>query len=162
MILRTRRALSSAASPVSPLPALLLMTVRSLAPCAIKASISAAGWPATPKPPIMTVAPSRTSAIAASTVATVLSTMRDGYHGGPEEETRVGRSSAMRCDNRPQLLDVSDGVYDHALQHAHPGRDRRRGTGGAVALASAAPARDRLDRPRAAQPPGDRVHHPRR
>ena len=37
MILRTRLALSSAASPVSPLPALLLTMVRSRAPCAISA-----------------------------------------------------------------------------------------------------------------------------
>jgi hypothetical protein len=40
MILRTRPAFSSAASPVSPLPALLLTLVRSRAPCSISASIS--------------------------------------------------------------------------------------------------------------------------
>ena len=60
MILRTRPAFSSAARPVSPLPALLLTIVRSRAPCAISASISSFGWPAPPKPPIITVAPSRT------------------------------------------------------------------------------------------------------
>ena len=46
---------SSAASPVSPLPALLLTTVRSVAPCRISASISATGIPARPKPPTSTV-----------------------------------------------------------------------------------------------------------
>jgi hypothetical protein len=40
------------------LPALLLTMVSSRAPWAISASISAAGMPALPKPPIMTVAPS--------------------------------------------------------------------------------------------------------
>ena len=58
MILRTRPALSSAARPVSPLPALLLTTVRSFAPCSIRPSISSLGMPAVPKPPISTVAPS--------------------------------------------------------------------------------------------------------
>jgi hypothetical protein len=43
MILRTRPALRSAASPVSPLPALLLTMVSSFAPCAIRASMSSAG-----------------------------------------------------------------------------------------------------------------------
>ena len=57
-ILRTRFAFSSAARPVSPLPALLLTMVRSRAPCAISASISSDGMPAVPKPPIITVAPS--------------------------------------------------------------------------------------------------------
>ena len=66
MILRTRLAFSSAARPVSPLPALLLTMVRSRAPCAISASISSDGMPAVPKPPIITVAPSCTSATAAS------------------------------------------------------------------------------------------------
>src|SRR5262249_44262768 len=72
-ILRTRFAWMSAASPVSPLPALLLTMVRSLAPCAISASMSAAGIPALPKPWIITVAPSGTSASAASGLATILS-----------------------------------------------------------------------------------------
>jgi hypothetical protein len=52
MILRTRPALSSAARPVSPLPALLLTTVSSRAPCSIRPSMSSLGMPAVPKPPI--------------------------------------------------------------------------------------------------------------
>jgi len=63
---------------VSPLPALLFTIVRSRAPCAISASISAAGIPAAPKPPIMTVAPSWMPATASATEATVLSIMADG------------------------------------------------------------------------------------
>jgi len=73
MILRTRRALSNAASPVSPLPALLLTMVRSRAPWAINASISADGMPALPKPPIITVAPSCTPATACSNESKILS-----------------------------------------------------------------------------------------
>ena len=45
MILRTRFFFSSAASPTSPLPALLLTMVRSRAPCTISASISRAALP---------------------------------------------------------------------------------------------------------------------
>src|SRR5262245_11081309 len=71
-ILRTRRAFSSAASPVSPLPALLLTMVRSFAPCAMSASISSAGIPAGPNPPIKIVAPSGTSASASVTDETIL------------------------------------------------------------------------------------------
>src|SRR3990170_2510125 len=65
----------SAASPASALPALLFTTVRSFAPCARSASISCAGMPALPKPPIMIVAPSGTSASASSAVAMNLSIM---------------------------------------------------------------------------------------
>ena len=75
MIFFTRLALSSAASPVSPLPALLLTIVRSLAPRSMRASISSPGMPAVPKPPIITVAPSKTSATAAVGETTVLSIM---------------------------------------------------------------------------------------
>src|SRR5690606_4664327 len=73
MILRTRRALSRAATPSSALPALLFTTVRSRAPCAIRASISSPGTPTPPKPPISTVAPSKMSATAASRLSTVRS-----------------------------------------------------------------------------------------
>src|SRR5437870_4289331 len=73
MILRTRFLLSNAASPTSPLPALLLTMVRSRAPCSISASISCDGIPAVPNPPIITVAPSGMSTTAAAGVATVLS-----------------------------------------------------------------------------------------
>ncbi|CFN64398.1 Uncharacterised protein [Bordetella pertussis] len=82
MILRTRPAPSSAARPVVPLPALLLMMTRSLAPCSSRASISSMGWPAVPKPPIMTVAPSGTSARASAAVATSLEIMGIVGRGG--------------------------------------------------------------------------------
>ena len=67
--LRTRPALINAARPVSWLPALLLTTVSSRAPCAIRAWISSVGMPAPPKPLISTVAPSCTSATAVSGVS---------------------------------------------------------------------------------------------
>ena len=64
MIFLTRLAFNNAAKPVSPLPALLLIKVRFFAPCAINPSINSSGMPAVPKPPIITVAPSGTSATA--------------------------------------------------------------------------------------------------
>ena len=67
--MRTRPFASSAASPVSPLPALLFTTVRSVAPCSIRASISATGIPAMPKPPISTVEPSATPPTASAAVS---------------------------------------------------------------------------------------------
>src|SRR5882672_5261917 len=73
MIFFTRFALSNAASPISPLPALLLTIVRSFAPRAISASMSSEGMPAVPKPPIITVAPSLTSASAAAVEFLILS-----------------------------------------------------------------------------------------
>src|SRR5512134_661366 len=75
MIFFTRRAFSSAARPVSAFPALLLTMVRSRAPRLMSASISSAGMPAPPNPPIMTVAPSWTSATACSIEWTILSIM---------------------------------------------------------------------------------------
>jgi len=58
---------------MSPLPALLLTMVSSRDPRAMRASMSSDGMPAVPNPPIMTVAPSNTSATAASADPTVLS-----------------------------------------------------------------------------------------
>src|SRR2546429_43357 len=49
--------------------------VRSLAPCAISASISSSGTPAPPNPPTRIVEPSLTSASAASTEGAILSIM---------------------------------------------------------------------------------------
>jgi hypothetical protein len=66
MILRTRPSGQQRGEPGSPLPALLLTIVRSRAPCSISASVSSSGRPAVPKPPIITVAPSGTSASASS------------------------------------------------------------------------------------------------
>ena len=77
MIFLTRRALSRAARPVSPLPALLQTTVRFPAPCAMTASTSAAGMPAVPNPPIMMVAPSLMPATAAAGDSTTLLTTDD-------------------------------------------------------------------------------------
>src|SRR5271170_3908632 len=72
MIFFTCRALSSAATPVSPLPALLLTMVSPVTPWAISASMSSEGMPAVPKPPIITVAPAGISATAAAADATTL------------------------------------------------------------------------------------------
>ena len=79
MILRTRRAFSSAASPISPLPALLFTIVKPRAPWPMSASMSAEGMPAVPKPPIMIVAPSGMSATAASSEGTVLSIIEASF-----------------------------------------------------------------------------------
>src|SRR4051794_23504162 len=110
MILRTRPAASSAARPVSPLPALLLTIVNSLAPCAISASISSFGKPAVPKPPIITVAPSGTSRNAASTDEWILSIIvmvswSDlGGAGAARRETRNKRfQQALRIRLRRAL-----------------------------------------------------------
>src|SRR4051794_35050698 len=73
MILRTRRSRSSAATSVSPLPALLVTTVSSRAPCSSSAWVSSTGTPELPKPPMSTVAPSRTPSTAAAGEATRLS-----------------------------------------------------------------------------------------
>jgi hypothetical protein len=73
MIRRTRRSRISAAMSVSPLPALLVTTVRSRAPCSSRACTSSTGTPELPKPPTSTVAPSATSATASASVATRLS-----------------------------------------------------------------------------------------
>src|SRR4051794_26802130 len=73
MILRTRRSRSSAATSVSPLPALLVTTVSSRAPCSSSAWVSSTGTPELPKPPMSTVAPSRTPSTAADGEATRLS-----------------------------------------------------------------------------------------
>ena len=66
--LRTRRAASSAARPVSPLPALLLTTVipRALLDQGIDQFVR---MPAPPNPPMATVAPSAPSATAARAVS---------------------------------------------------------------------------------------------
>jgi hypothetical protein len=54
----TRPCPIKAASPTSPEPVLLLITVRPRAPWSIRAWISSIGAPDPPKPPIITVAPS--------------------------------------------------------------------------------------------------------
>src|SRR5581483_11828695 len=71
-ILRTRPVSRSLASPTWPTPELLATTVKSLAPCSIRPSISAFGWPIEPKPPISTTEPSRMSAIASAMLCTIL------------------------------------------------------------------------------------------
>ena len=73
MILRTRRSRRRAATSVSPLPALLVTTVRSLAPWSSRAWVSSTGMPEFPKPPMSTVAPSRTPSTAAASDGTRLS-----------------------------------------------------------------------------------------
>jgi endonuclease/exonuclease/phosphatase family metal-dependent hydrolase len=77
---------------VSPLPALLLTIVRSRAPCAISASISSFGMPAVPKPPIITVAPSGTSAHLRWQAASVRAEAHIGFRQSRE---LLDRCSAM-------------------------------------------------------------------
>lgn len=72
MILRTWPLLSKAARPWSPLPALLLTTVSSRAPWAIRPSMSSVGLPEVPKPPISTVEPSWTPDNASAMVSVIL------------------------------------------------------------------------------------------
>src|ERR1700733_8784821 len=69
---RRRRRSINRASPTRPTPALLATTVRSAAPCSIKPSINALGWPMLPRPPISTTAPSRIPAIASAKLCTIL------------------------------------------------------------------------------------------
>ena len=74
--LETRPALSSAARPTWPLPQLLLIIVRFVAPWSISAWMSSIGLPASPKPPNMMVAPSKISETASAALATRLSIIR--------------------------------------------------------------------------------------
>jgi hypothetical protein len=76
MILRTRPASISPASPPLPPPALLATTTRSFTPVSISASTRALGWPTAPKPPSSTVMPSRTPFSASAMVGTILLIMR--------------------------------------------------------------------------------------
>src|SRR5581483_7937342 len=71
-ILRTWPFSRSLARPRWPTPELLETTVRSLAPCSIRPSISVFGWPIEPKPPISTTEPSRIPAIASAMLCTIL------------------------------------------------------------------------------------------
>src|SRR5204863_252996 len=93
---------SGSSAPTSPLPALLLTMIRSLAPCAIRASISSSGTPAPPNPPTRIVEPSRTSASAASTEGMILSIM---LVPNPREQRgyRVCRRKAARA---PRIVRV--------------------------------------------------------
>src|SRR4029079_15997308 len=73
MTLETRPALSRAARPTWPLPQLLLIIVRFVAPWSISAWMSSIGLPASPKPPNMMVAPSKISETASAALAPRLS-----------------------------------------------------------------------------------------
>src|SRR6476620_5675123 len=78
--LSTRPAASSAARPVSPLPALLLTMVRLRAPCSISASISLVGIPAMPNPPTRMVAPSAIPWTASTASAWMVVLLITGSH----------------------------------------------------------------------------------
>ncbi len=69
--MRTRPALSSAARPTSPLPALLFMMVRSRAPPVNQGVNQKGRLAAGPKPPIIIVAPSWIPAMASLNVDTL-------------------------------------------------------------------------------------------
>src|SRR6218665_1894851 len=90
MILRTRPVFSSAARPVSPLPALLFTTVSSRAPCSIRPSISSVGMPAVPKPPISTVAPSAMPASASATEVAILLIICSRLQGSGADARHAG------------------------------------------------------------------------
>src|SRR5690349_6301444 len=119
-----RPALNSAAMPTSPLPALLLTIVRPRAPCAISASISSSGTPEPPNPPTRIVAPSRTSASAASTEGEILSIMC-------AVRISSGRETNMPARKRPEELrsyrwyGVGDRkTFDHRSRTAQMGYDK--------------------------------------
>ncbi len=114
MIFLTRPAASSAARPVSPLPALLLTIVSSRAPCSSSAPTSSFGRPAVPKPPTITVAPSGTSATAAARLATSFWIM-------------VLSSPGSRADADGGRMMARAGRPSHSLRIAFEGRRHRRG-----------------------------------
>src|SRR6266852_618152 len=72
MIFRTRPAAINPANPRVPVPALLATTVRPVAPCSSRASISSSGWPTAPNPPSRTVDPSLMPSSAAASSVTCL------------------------------------------------------------------------------------------
>ena len=115
MIFFTCRALSSAARPVSALPALLLTMIRSLEPFAISASMSSEGMPAVPNPPIITVAPLGISATATAAVATTLLIIPSSQCAFvPASAMPLPRSVIVLCDYRTSVRStntVSEGEY---------------------------------------------------
>ena len=83
----------SRARPTRPTPALLETTVRSLAPCSIRPSISALGWPMLPKPPSSTTEPSRMPAIASAMICTILLIIGNAY-SADDAQPRTRRRNA--------------------------------------------------------------------
>src|SRR5690349_11859245 len=77
-------------------PALLLMMVRFLEPRRFKAAIRFSGMPQSPKPPIMIVAPSGTTATASSAVASTLSIGYVGWRRCPPTNVQSNRSIVPR------------------------------------------------------------------
>src|SRR5215467_1424930 len=129
MSLRMRRALNSAAIPTSPLPALLLTMIRSFAPCAIRASISSSGMPEPPKPPTRMVAPSRTSASAASIEGEILSTMFEaqdiaGRMPCHHNETTMARKRPEELRSHRWYGTADRKSFDHRSRSSQMGYDR--------------------------------------
>src|SRR6185369_5456369 len=115
MTLVTRPAASRAARPVSPLPALLLTMVRSVAPCSINASISVVGMPAIPNPPTRIVArpgfrrrpraPYRRSRCDSRPIPLLL--VKVGQHLGSDPERRIGiRHTAVDRGLHQEFFDL--------------------------------------------------------
>ena len=102
MILRTRPAAISAASPLRPVPALLATTVRSRAPCSITASHNASGSPAPPNPAHSTTVPSLMPATAAARSRTRLSIIA----AVPRSERDL--VAALQRQHRPRLVRGGD------------------------------------------------------
>src|SRR6478609_8478160 len=119
MTRRTRPAPMSAARPTSPLPALLLTTVRSRVPLSTRASMSSTGCPAGPKPPMSTVAPSGMSATASialwviMTMAVPLGRPAGAY--AVQRRSRDGSGADVLEHDRETLPDT-----DADARHAPP------------------------------------------
>src|SRR3984957_2393535 len=111
-ILRTRPVSSSLAKPTYPTPELLATTVRSLAPCSIKPSISAFGWPMLPKPPTRTTAPSRTPAMASAMVCTILLII--GLRSQSPGAAHLGAVGEVRHHLAGEAAQAVAGVTDQA------------------------------------------------
>ena len=98
--------------PKSSMPALLLITVRSLAPCSRNAWMRFSGMPHSPKPPIMMVAPSPMSLIAWSasrmTLFNTVSWSPRGLNRGGLIEEFAGATTWWRRLAAPPLCRADD------------------------------------------------------
>src|SRR6476646_3605297 len=110
MTLRTRPAASRAESPVSPLPALLLTIVRSVAPCSMSASIRRVGIPAMPNPPTRTVAPSSIPATASAASSQIVVRLI-----GCPPPNRILSAPYSRCGMRILLASIDGGLQQQLL-----------------------------------------------
>ena len=101
--MRTRPMAMSFATSVRPEPALLVTTVRSLAPCSSSAWVSSTGTPELPKPLMKTVLPSRTPSTASASDPTRLSSTDRFYQPGRPADPGVRRTETRGtlCASHP-------------------------------------------------------------